>query len=137
MEPQAGEPEVLKKRRTRLWWFAAWLLPTFVADELLEAALDRMPATGGYRSSSAVLGLLALAVCFIWIQRTHVKHARLVAEGDPDPLPAAYDHVTRPGAGSSSGGVRRCRAGRSRCCCWSCSGRPLLCRPGRSSAPPR
>lgn len=98
-EPLTGEPGVPKKRRTWLWWFAAWFLWTFVADELLEAALDWMVATGGYGFSNAVLGLLTLGVCFIGIQRTHVKHSKLETEGDPDPLPAVYDYVTQAQGG--------------------------------------
>ncbi|MEX5299289.1 hypothetical protein RCG67_10980 [Kocuria sp. CPCC 205292] len=99
VEPEAGEPTAPKKARTWLWWIAAWFLWTFVADEVLEAALDWMVAVGGYGFSNAVLGLLTLGVCFIAVQRTHVKHARREAEGDPDPLPAAYDYVTQAQAG--------------------------------------
>ncbi|WP_298582986.1 hypothetical protein [uncultured Kocuria sp.] len=58
-----------------------------------------MVAIGGYGFSNAVLGLLTLGVCFIGIQRTHVRHARLEDEGDPDPLPAVYDYVTQAQGG--------------------------------------
>lgn len=98
-EPLAGEPGVPKGRRTWLWWLTAWFLWTFIADELLEAALDWMVAIGGYGFSNAVLGLVTLGVCFIGIQRTHVKHAKSEAEGDPDPLPAVYDYVTQAQGG--------------------------------------
>lgn len=98
-DPQGRDSGAPEKRRTWLWWVAAWFLWTFVADDLLEAALDWMVAIGGYGFSNAVLGLLTLGVCFIAIQRTHVKHARLEAEGDPDPLPAVYDYTTQARAG--------------------------------------
>ncbi|MFI7583151.1 hypothetical protein ACH9DO_05085 [Kocuria sp. M1N1S27] len=98
-ESQGRDSGVPQKRRTWWWWLAVWALWTFAADDLLEAALDWMVAIGGYGFSNAVLGLLTLGVCFIGIQRTHVRHAELEAEGDPDPLPAVYDYTTQAQAG--------------------------------------
>lgn len=98
-ENSAEDAAAPKGRRRLLWWIAAWVLWTTVGDDLMMAVLDWMVTVGGYGFSNAVLGLLTLGVCFIGIQRAHVRHARLEDEGDPEPLPAVYDYTTQAQAG--------------------------------------
>ena len=101
--PGAGEGPAPKKDRKWLWGLGAWLFWFIVADELVEAALAWLVATGGYGFSNAIIGLLTLGGCFIGIQRLHVKHRRLETEGDPDPLPAPYDYQTQAQGGVFAG----------------------------------
>ena len=98
--PGTGEGPAPKKDRKWLWGLGAWLFWFIVADEMVEAALAWLVATGGYGFSNAIIGLLTLGGCFIGVQRLHVKHRRLETEGDPDPLPAPYDYQTICKAGA-------------------------------------
>lgn len=70
-----------------------------------------MVAVGGYGFSDAVLGLLTLGVCFVGVQRTHVKHSTPVAAVArrrrlPDEGPSTASRFSGPLAGSTPGPER-------------------------------
>jgi hypothetical protein len=99
VEKDSGAAGGPRGRRTWLWWGGFYLLSYVVLPRVLEGALEWLVATGGYGLSNAVVGLLALGFCFVLVQRTRVTHAKREAEGDPDPLPRAYDYTTQAQAG--------------------------------------
>lgn len=73
---------------------AAWVLWTFLGDELLEGVWTWLIAVGGYGLTNAIAGLLALSACFVVLIRTRARHRQLETQGDPEPLPATTDYVT-------------------------------------------
>ena len=89
----AGRPR--QRWQFRWWWIPAYFIGYMILGELLEASMGWLIATGGYGLSNAVVGLIGLAFCFVLIQRTHVRHRKLEADGDPEPLPASTDYVTQ------------------------------------------